>query len=276
MDHVDTWHHGLVARWWAEFNVDGPEIDYFRGLIAAHGVPALDAGCGTGRLLIPLLRDGIDVDGVDVSDHMLALCRERAEREGLAPRLLAQPLHALELPRRYRTIFVCGSFGFGGEPTLDARAIVRFRGALQAGGVLAIDLPDATDRARWQAWAERALPRMPNPWPDTGEQQVAADGTVLEMRSRISNVDPVGRVLMMQIRVRIRRNGALVDEEEYTLRHSVYSEGQLIALLVAAGCDDVHAVDGYQAAGAIGSGNAEGVVRVVLASAESSAAFDRR
>jgi len=123
---------------------------------------------------------------------------------------------------------------------------------------------------------ERALPRMPNPWPDTGEQQVAADGTVLEMRSRISNVDPVGRVLTMQIRVGIRRNGALVDEGEYTLRHSVYSEGQLIALLVAAGCDDVHAVDGYQAAGAIGSGNAEGVVRVVLASAESSAAFDRR
>ena len=25
-----TWHYGVVARWWAEFNTDGPEIDYFR------------------------------------------------------------------------------------------------------------------------------------------------------------------------------------------------------------------------------------------------------
>jgi len=21
-----TWHYGLIARWWAEFNTDGPEI----------------------------------------------------------------------------------------------------------------------------------------------------------------------------------------------------------------------------------------------------------
>jgi hypothetical protein len=24
-----TWHYGLVAKWWAEFNEDGPEIEYF-------------------------------------------------------------------------------------------------------------------------------------------------------------------------------------------------------------------------------------------------------
>ena len=24
-----TWHHGLVAEWWAEFEVEGPEIEYF-------------------------------------------------------------------------------------------------------------------------------------------------------------------------------------------------------------------------------------------------------
>lgn len=266
MENPGTWHHGLVARWWAEFNVDGPEIDYFRGLIEAHGMPALDAGCGTGRLLLPLLRDGVDIDGVDVSDDMLAYCRERAAREGSSPQLFAQPLHELALPRRYRTIFVCGTFGIGGDPTLDVRAAERLRSALEPGGVLAIDLPDAIDGERWQAWAERARSRMPNPWPDGGEQRVAADRTVLEMRARVSDVDPQARVLTMQIRVGIRRDGALTDEEEYTLRHTVYSEDQLLALLAATGFRDVRAVDGYRAAGAIGGGNADGVVRVVLAS----------
>jgi len=50
-----TWHYGLVAEWWAAFNTDGPEISYF-GRFVEQGQPALDAGCGTGRLLLPWLR----------------------------------------------------------------------------------------------------------------------------------------------------------------------------------------------------------------------------
>ena len=71
-DEVQTWHYGLVARHWAENNTTGPEIAYFQRLIEQYGQPALDAGCGTGRLLIPFLRAGLDVDGYDVSDDMLA------------------------------------------------------------------------------------------------------------------------------------------------------------------------------------------------------------
>ena len=51
-----VWHYGLVARWWAEFNTDGPEIAYFKALIEQYGQPALDVACGTGRLLIPVPR----------------------------------------------------------------------------------------------------------------------------------------------------------------------------------------------------------------------------
>ena len=42
---ADTWHHGLVARWWAEFKLEGPEIDYFKNAIQRSGNPALDIGC---------------------------------------------------------------------------------------------------------------------------------------------------------------------------------------------------------------------------------------
>jgi ubiquinone/menaquinone biosynthesis C-methylase UbiE len=49
-----TWHYGVVARWWAEFNVTGPEIAYFEKFIADNGQPALDVACGTGRFADPL------------------------------------------------------------------------------------------------------------------------------------------------------------------------------------------------------------------------------
>jgi hypothetical protein len=25
-EQLQIWHHGIVAKWWAEFSVDGPEI----------------------------------------------------------------------------------------------------------------------------------------------------------------------------------------------------------------------------------------------------------
>ena len=76
---AQTWHYGLVSRWWAEFNLDGPEIDWFRQFVEA-GQPALDAACGTGRLLVPYLRAGLDIDGCDISPDMLERVRERCER----------------------------------------------------------------------------------------------------------------------------------------------------------------------------------------------------
>ena len=78
------------------------EIPYFQRFVEDDGQPALDVACGTGRLLLPYLRAGLDVDGCDVSADMIELCREKAEREGLRPNLYVQPMHELDLPRRYR------------------------------------------------------------------------------------------------------------------------------------------------------------------------------
>jgi hypothetical protein len=74
-----TWHHGLLAQWWAEFNVITPEeLTYYRGLIEREGQPALDAACGAGRLLVPLLQAGLDVDGCEVD--MLTQSRSLSAR----------------------------------------------------------------------------------------------------------------------------------------------------------------------------------------------------
>ena len=132
-----TWHYGVTARWWAEFNTSGPEIDYFRRY--AEDQPALDLACGTGRLLLPYLRDGLDVDGCDVSADMIALCREAAEREGLEPSLYVQPKHELDLPRRYRTVFMCGALGVGSTRAEDQEALRRVYDHLEPGGTFVLD-----------------------------------------------------------------------------------------------------------------------------------------
>ena len=80
---VVTWHHGLIARWWANFNVDSPEIDFFRGYVEARG-RHLDLACGSGRLLVPWVASGLDVD-VDAAPDMIAACREGDIGRALPP-----------------------------------------------------------------------------------------------------------------------------------------------------------------------------------------------
>src|SRR5512142_3039184 len=100
-------HHGLRAERWAKFNIDAPQALVFQREIARFGQPALDLGCGVGRLLLPPLRAGVDVDGCDISGDMLRHCRDSAASLGLEPCLYQQPMHAFGLPRKYRTIYMC-------------------------------------------------------------------------------------------------------------------------------------------------------------------------
>jgi SAM-dependent methyltransferase len=122
-EQPQTWHYGLIARYWAEFNDDFRpyEIPYFRKFIEDDGQPALDVACGTGRLLLPYLRAGLDVDGCDVSADMIAACREKAEHEGIKPNLHVQPMHQLELPRRYQTLSSAARSGSGARASRTSR-----------------------------------------------------------------------------------------------------------------------------------------------------------
>lgn len=244
---AQTWHYGLVARWWAEFNLDGPEIDYFRSFVDA-GQPALDAACGTGRLLVPYLHAGVDVDGCDISPDMLALARERAMREGLAPpNLYAQAMHELELPRRYRTIIVCGGFGLGGERDHDVEALRRLFVHLEPGGMLVLDNEAPFARpGLWRYWVEDERNELPREYRDEGDRRVTDDGSELELRSRILEVDPLAQRVVIQMRAGLRENGELVGEEEHTLAMTLYFTHEIVLLLERTGFVDIQLRAGYE------------------------------
>ena len=239
MSAPQTWHYGLVAEWWAEFNTDGPEIDYF-GAFVERGQPALDAGCGTGRLLLPWLRKGYDVDGSDVSPDMIALCRERARREGFEPTLLVQPLHALRSNRRYRTIVVCGVLGLGTTRAQDQEALERIRECLEPGGTLLLDneVPYAA-APRWRRWAKADRGELPAPWPESGTRRQATDGAEYELRSRTVAVDPLDQSCILEIRAQKWVDGELVATEEHALSMRSYFRDELLLMLERAGFYDI-------------------------------------
>ena len=234
-----TWHYGLMARWWAEFNLDGPEIDWFRQFVEA-GQPALDAACGTGRLLIPYLHAGLDVDGSDISADMLERVRERAEREGLAPpNLYAQAMHELDLPRRYRTIIVCGGFGLGGQREHDVEGLGRLYEHLEPAGTLVLDNEVPYANWWWRYWRKDERAELPRPWRDEGDRRALADGTELELRSRLVELDPLEQRVTLDIRVFHWAGEELLEEEEHGIAMTMYFTDELVLMLQRAGFVDV-------------------------------------
>jgi SAM-dependent methyltransferase len=235
-DAAQTWHYGLIAKWWAEFNTTGPEIAYFRRFIEENGGPALDAACGTGRLLVPFLEAGLDVDGCDISPDMLEHCRARAERSGYSPDLYAQALHELELPRRYRTIVLCGGFGLGGNRAHDAEALRRLHEHLEPGGLLVLDneVPYA-DAKLWAKWPKEGQRELPEEWVEPRGRKPGADGAEYALRSRVVELDPLTQRLTMEMRAWMWRDDELVAQEEHLLKLTLYFKEELLLLLEAAG-----------------------------------------
>jgi SAM-dependent methyltransferase len=250
-DESGTWHHGLIARWWAEFTTAEPgDLAYHRAAIEKFGEPALDLGCGNGRILIPLLADGLDIDGSDISADMIASAQAQAVKGGFTPRLTVQPMHELDTGRAYRTIYMCGAFGIGGRRDLDRESLRRAHRHLEPGGALLITnhvLPYGdTDETRWARWLPGHRAGIPREWPTEGERRRFSDGDEVEWLDRLAEFDPLGQRLTFEVRVRLWRGGQIVKQEAYSLKENLYFVQELLQMLDEAGFRDV-VIEAYPA-----------------------------
>jgi ubiquinone/menaquinone biosynthesis C-methylase UbiE len=120
----------------------------FAGLCGPYG-PLLELACGSGRLLVPLAREGYELTGVDISARMLAQARQRLEQEGLLGRvtLVQQDMRCLHLEQRFRLAFIAlGSFAHLTERKDQQQTLALLRAHLVTGATLILDLSNADAR----------------------------------------------------------------------------------------------------------------------------------
>ena len=191
-------------------------------------------------MLLPYLRAGLDVDGCDVSADMIAVCREKATREGLSPNLYVQPMHELDLPRTYRTIFVCGAFGLGSNRDQDLQALQRFHEYLEPGGTLLLDseVPYA-DARQWKFWLKGERASLPEAKQPPGKRRRASDGADYALRSRIVELDPLAQHVTLEMHAERWRGETLESEEDHRLNIGLYFKNELLLMLESAGFADI-------------------------------------
>jgi ubiquinone/menaquinone biosynthesis C-methylase UbiE len=182
MSLPDYEYKGLMAQAWDVLRGDTstwPDRFFYLELIKRFGQPVLDVGCGTGRLLLDYLAQGIDIEGVDNSPDMLEHCRRKATGLGLAPTLYEQFLETISLPRQYRTILIPSStLQLVIEPAMVTQALARLADHLVPGGVVVapfMTLWTADDplSGEWEQTAVRAedgatFRRVSRSWHEAG------------------------------------------------------------------------------------------------------------
>jgi len=86
------------------------DIEFYVEEARASGGPVLELGCGTGRVLLPTARAGIEITGLDESANMLARCRAKLDAEPEAVRgratLVRGDLAAFDLGRQFALITI--------------------------------------------------------------------------------------------------------------------------------------------------------------------------
>jgi SAM-dependent methyltransferase len=154
------------------------DVRFYRTLAAERDGPILDLACGTGRLMLGLLRDGHRVVGVDHAPAMLARAAARLRRlpRAARPRALLVRGDLRRLGFRPRFTFAVAAFHSVQHLVTDADLLDFFRGARDAlvpGGWLAFDVFAPSRQFLEQArQPDRRRDRTRFRHPVTGEQLV--------------------------------------------------------------------------------------------------------
>jgi SAM-dependent methyltransferase len=136
------------------------DVRFWQRLAAAQDGPVLELGCGTGRVLAPVMRAGVDLVGIDRSAEMLARARQRLRRARLLRRGRLVRGDIRHLPFRCRPGFslVMAPYGILQSLTREAdlkATLASVASVLRRGGLFGIDL--VPDLPRWSEYnASRA------------------------------------------------------------------------------------------------------------------------
>jgi SAM-dependent methyltransferase len=115
-------------------------FDYYTGLAREARGPVLDICCGTGRILLPCLQAGVDIEGLDLYVPMLDTLRRKSAELGLAPRLYHADMSDFDLPRQYALVVIpFNAFGHNMTQEAQIRCLSLCRQHLLPGGLLAFD-----------------------------------------------------------------------------------------------------------------------------------------
>jgi len=197
---------GLVAEVYRHTRAETFDPAPFAKFIERSGVPALELGCGDGDPMLDLRDLGLDVEGLDSSGDMLERCRVAASERSIDVTLHHATFEAMELGKRYRSIFLAGAtFNLLPDDQTAERALVRIAAHLEPGGSALIPL---------------FIPQRPGESTiGSCKEHIADDGSLMSVTVTSFERDEELRTQITGLRYEVNERGAIRSTEREWLLH---------------------------------------------------------
>jgi SAM-dependent methyltransferase len=182
--------------------IDGqyPDVPYYIRHLSKIGGKILEGMVGTGRLIIPLLEAGLNVEGIDSSPYMLEVCRKNCKQRGLHPKLYQGSIENLDLPDQFNAIVITwGSFMLLENRSSAIAALKALTRHLTPQGRLFIDLEIPIEDFKTENMIQQRNIQCP-------------DGSIILMQSSFK-IDWLNQVKQIWNRYEKWREGKLVETE---------------------------------------------------------------
>ena len=212
-------------------------VDFYLGLWAQFGSPGpvLELMCGTGLNLIRFLEAGAEIDGLDSSPYMLALCQKKLDDRGLEADLYEQTIQDMALPKHYNFIFIPDrSFGHIYDRTMAQHCLKRFWEHMMPGGILAFDVKSL---AQINSFGEAGQTDF--------EIEDQPDGSTVFSTGVWGEVEE-GCVVRLWNKYEKYMDSKLVEAEIFDYRERLYQRTELEEMLAAAGFHVISVTKSYE------------------------------
>ncbi|HKN16952.1 MAG TPA: class I SAM-dependent methyltransferase [Candidatus Sulfotelmatobacter sp.] len=213
--------------------VDAP---FYLNLAKDFGGPVLEIGCGTGRVLLPIAREGIEIHGVDNSGPMIGILKESLAREkpevSSKVTLHSGDMREFRLNRRFPLVMIPFRPMQHMHTVADqVRALTSAAVHVAEGGTLAFDVFYPKFEVLRLGIGEE---RLEAEWSSPFDPE-----TVIRRYFRKDAVDKINQTYTLTFIFRSYRKGQVVLEENDTLKMSYYTYPHLRALFLLAGLEPV-------------------------------------
>lgn len=114
------------------------ELNFFLNFVNNKDTKVLEPMCGNGRMLIPFLQQGIDIEGFDISEAMLDKCMDKADKYNLHANVYVQDITAFNKPHAFDLILIpFGSFSLLPYELVN-QSLTNMKQALKPGGKIVL------------------------------------------------------------------------------------------------------------------------------------------
>lgn len=210
------------------------ELAFYERRIRANGGIALDQACGTGRHIFPLLAQGLEVHGADISADALSFARREADAQNVNPVLYHQRMEECELPHRYGTIYVANcTFQIMSERQQAFSTLNRFWHHLTPGGQLLLELAVPPEVTQGPTIYDAEHPICWEP-----EQRRGAEGEIVTTLWSES-VDLFEQTLLSKRRYDLYVDGQFVRSEVHAHLMRWYFHYEILMMLEQTGYKDL-------------------------------------